>query len=232
MFQAWLVKIAKIAANSAPSTRPGASAIKNTTVTEMNPRIGTDCRISSSGMSSRSACLLLAASVAYVKVKRSDSTSAISMRSVVRAAYSGRFLGSSDIGSRCNSDNGWSRCRLASARNTSRPRINSTASTSQRVKKRPPTEIGTFSRMRLPDPLGVTRSMSQLRHEKRGPKAPFPAARLARSHNTGAPLFKHYCALYLRGNLNGAQAGASLRSCSIAESPSVDCCVSGGSAGA
>ena len=64
MFQAWLVKIAKIAANSAPSTRPGASARKNTMVIEMKPRIGTDCRISSSGMSSRSACLLLAASVA------------------------------------------------------------------------------------------------------------------------------------------------------------------------
>ena len=29
MFQAWLVKMAKIAANSAPSTLPGASAMKN-----------------------------------------------------------------------------------------------------------------------------------------------------------------------------------------------------------
>ena len=64
MFQAWLVKIAKIAANSAPSTRPGASAMKNTTVTEMKPRIGTDCRMSSSGMRSRSAVWFLAASVA------------------------------------------------------------------------------------------------------------------------------------------------------------------------
>ena len=64
MFQAWLVKIAKIAANSAPSTRPGASAMKNTTVTEMKPRIGTDCRMSSSGTSMRSARRLLAASVA------------------------------------------------------------------------------------------------------------------------------------------------------------------------
>ena len=64
MFQAWLVKIAKMAANSAPSTRPGASAMKNTTVTEIKPRIGTDCRMSSKGMSSFSARLLLAASVA------------------------------------------------------------------------------------------------------------------------------------------------------------------------
>ena len=64
MFQAWLVKMAKIAANSAPSTRPGASAMKNTTVIEMKPRIGTDWRMSSSGTSRRSACLFLAASVA------------------------------------------------------------------------------------------------------------------------------------------------------------------------
>ena len=64
MFQAWLVKIAKIAANSAPSTRPGASDMKNTTVTEMKPRIGTDCRMSSSGTSRTSARRLLAANVA------------------------------------------------------------------------------------------------------------------------------------------------------------------------
>ena len=64
MFQAWLVKIAKIAANSAPSTRPGASDMKNTTVTEMKPRIGTDCRMSRSGTSTSSARRLLAAQVA------------------------------------------------------------------------------------------------------------------------------------------------------------------------
>jgi hypothetical protein len=38
--------------------------MKNTTVTEMKPRIGTDCRISSSGTSRVSARRLLAASVA------------------------------------------------------------------------------------------------------------------------------------------------------------------------
>ena len=64
MFQAWLVKIAKIAANSAPSTRPGASDMKNTTVTEMKPRIGTDWRMSSSGTNSASARRFLAAAVA------------------------------------------------------------------------------------------------------------------------------------------------------------------------
>ena len=40
MFQAWLVKMANTAANSAPSTRPGASDMKNTTVTEMKPEDG------------------------------------------------------------------------------------------------------------------------------------------------------------------------------------------------
>ena len=64
MFQAWLVKMANTAASSAPSTRPGASDKKNTTVTEMKPRIGTDCRMSSSGSSTRSARRLFAASVA------------------------------------------------------------------------------------------------------------------------------------------------------------------------
>ncbi len=64
MFQAWLVKMAKIAANSAPSTRPGASDMKNTTVMEMKPRIGTDCRMSRIGTSSLPARSLLAAQVA------------------------------------------------------------------------------------------------------------------------------------------------------------------------
>lgn len=64
MFQAWLVKMAKTAASSAPSTFPGARDMKNTTVTEMKPRIGTDWRMSSSGISTRSARRLLAAQVA------------------------------------------------------------------------------------------------------------------------------------------------------------------------
>ncbi len=82
--------MAKIAANSAPSTRPGASDMKNTTVIEMKPRIGTDCRMSSMGTSSLPARSLLAAHVAYVRVNTSDTASAASMRNVVRAAYSGR----------------------------------------------------------------------------------------------------------------------------------------------
>src|SRR5271169_4771065 len=74
---------------------------------------------------------------------------AISMRSVVRAAYSGRLRGSSDVGWRCNSAIGSNRWRLASARNTSNTRINNTASKSHRLNRRvqPPTEMGTFTRM-------------------------------------------------------------------------------------
>ena len=54
MFQAWLVKMAKMQASSAPNIRPGERLKNQTTVTEMKPRIGTDCRISSNGTSKRS----------------------------------------------------------------------------------------------------------------------------------------------------------------------------------
>ncbi len=64
MFHAWLVKMAKIAASSAPSTRPGNSDMKNTTVKLRNPRIGTDCRMSSTGTRISAARRLLAAQVA------------------------------------------------------------------------------------------------------------------------------------------------------------------------
>ena len=42
MFQAWLVKIAKIAASSAPNVLPGKRPRKKVTVKERKPRIGTD----------------------------------------------------------------------------------------------------------------------------------------------------------------------------------------------
>ena len=63
MFQAWLVKIAKIAASSSPSTRPGNRRRKNTTVKLRKPRIGTDCSMSSSGISTSPARRLFAAAV-------------------------------------------------------------------------------------------------------------------------------------------------------------------------
>ena len=64
MFQAWLVKMAKIAASSAPSTWPGNRPMKNTTVKVRKPRIGTDCRMSSTGTRISPARRLFAAHVA------------------------------------------------------------------------------------------------------------------------------------------------------------------------
>ena len=86
MFQAWLVKIANTQASSAPNTWPGNRLRKNTTVKVRKPRIGTDCRMSSSGISTISARRLLAASVAYTNVKMIEQTMASSMRIVVRSA--------------------------------------------------------------------------------------------------------------------------------------------------
>jgi hypothetical protein len=64
MFQACEVKIAKIAAHSTPRSRPGKSAINPVTVIDRKPRIGTDCRISSTGIRIFSAVRLFAASAA------------------------------------------------------------------------------------------------------------------------------------------------------------------------
>ena len=64
MFQAWLVKMAKIAASSAPIVLPGKRPRKNVMVKDRKPRIGTDCRMSRMGISTISARRLLAASVA------------------------------------------------------------------------------------------------------------------------------------------------------------------------
>jgi hypothetical protein len=80
------VKIAKIAAHSRPSCDPGNRAMKAVTVTDRNPRIGTDCRMSSSGISTFSARRRRAAAVAYTKVKPTDRASAMNMRSSDRAA--------------------------------------------------------------------------------------------------------------------------------------------------
>jgi hypothetical protein len=64
MFQAWLVKMAKIAAHSTPRRLPGKSAMKPVTVIERKPRIGTDCSTSRIGISTFSACRLFAANAA------------------------------------------------------------------------------------------------------------------------------------------------------------------------
>src|ERR1700722_3406768 len=72
MFQAWLVKIAKMAASSAPMVLPGKRLRKKVTVKERKPRIGTDCRISSRATRILSARLLLAARGAKVKGKTGE----------------------------------------------------------------------------------------------------------------------------------------------------------------
>ena len=94
---------------------------------------------------------------------------AMSMRKVVRAAYSGRWRGSSDGGCFCSSASGSKRWRLASARNTNRPRTNTTARASQRLNKRvqPPTEIGTITRM-----LDVRLSRNDRKTRGRAPRWP------------------------------------------------------------
>src|ERR1051326_8705709 len=94
MFQAWLVKIAKMAASSSPSTWPGNKFMKKTTVNVRKPRIGTDWRMSSTGISMAPARALLAAAVPKVNVNRRDAANAANMRSVVRTAYSGKCQGS------------------------------------------------------------------------------------------------------------------------------------------
>jgi hypothetical protein len=76
--------------------------MKKLTVKVRKPSTGTDCKMSSAGMMISSARRLLAASVATVKVKTSDTTIAASMRSVVRSAYSGRCATSSETGA-CDS---------------------------------------------------------------------------------------------------------------------------------
>src|SRR5262249_22111382 len=71
-----------------------------------------------------------------------------SMRSVVRAAYSGRCVGSRDSGVIRSSAIGCSRLRLASAKKIRMPRTSRTARTSQRLSARVHcwTEMGGTSR--------------------------------------------------------------------------------------
>ena len=64
MFHAIAVKIAKMEANSRPSSDPGNKLMNAVTVTVRNPRTGTDCRMSSTGISTFSARGSRAAAVA------------------------------------------------------------------------------------------------------------------------------------------------------------------------
>ena len=64
IFHACDVKIAKIDAHSSPRIEPGNRAMKNVIVIVRKPRIGTDCKMSSSGIRTTRARRLLAAAVA------------------------------------------------------------------------------------------------------------------------------------------------------------------------
>ena len=59
--------------------------MKPVTVIERKPRIGIDCRMSSSGTITRSAARYLAATAANTQAKTSDAPSARNMRKVVRS---------------------------------------------------------------------------------------------------------------------------------------------------
>ena len=106
MFQAWAVKMAKIAAHSTPSSLVGKRPMKKVTVKVRNTSTGTDCRMSSAGTMTSSALRLLAAVVATTKVKISEAKMAANMRRVERRAYSGRRAGSSTTGLTCSAVTG------------------------------------------------------------------------------------------------------------------------------
>ena len=80
MFHACDVKIAKIEASSSPTSECGNSAMKNVTVIVRNPRIGTDWRMSKSGIKIFSARRDRAAAVPYTKVNTTERKSAMNMR--------------------------------------------------------------------------------------------------------------------------------------------------------
>jgi len=92
------VKIAKNGREFGPEHAPRPSDMKNTRVTEMKPRIGNRLQDVEYGTSSFSARALLAAQVGVGESEYQRQASAVNMRSVVRAAYTGRCEGSSDSG--------------------------------------------------------------------------------------------------------------------------------------
>ena len=84
MFQACDVKIAKIAAHSTPKRLPGNSRMNGATAIAWKPRMGIDCRMSSSGTSTFSAARYFEASTAKAQANASEKASAMNIRSVVR----------------------------------------------------------------------------------------------------------------------------------------------------
>jgi len=78
--------MAKMEAHSRPRIEPGNRAMKNVMVMVRNPRMGTDCRMSSTGINTFRARRLRAAAVAYTNVNTTERNSAMNMRSRLRAA--------------------------------------------------------------------------------------------------------------------------------------------------
>ena len=85
MFQAWEVKMAKMAAHSTPSRLPGNSAMKPVTVIERKPRMGMDWRMSRSGTRIFSATRYLTVSAANTQLKTMAAPRAMNMRREVRS---------------------------------------------------------------------------------------------------------------------------------------------------
>src|SRR3981081_1439668 len=84
MFHACDVKIAKIAAHSTPSRLPGNNAMNGAIAIAWKPRIGTDCRISSSGIITFSAALYFAAIAANTKLNSSAQANAVHKRKLAQ----------------------------------------------------------------------------------------------------------------------------------------------------
>jgi len=76
--------MAKIAAHSTPSRLPGNKAMNGAMAMAWNPRMGTDCRMSSIGIIAFSAVRYLAAMAAKTKLNNSEKASAVNMRRMVR----------------------------------------------------------------------------------------------------------------------------------------------------
>src|SRR5438105_537335 len=109
--------------------------------------MGMDWRMSSIGTRRAPARGLFAAHVAYVNVKTSDTTSAASIRSVVRSAYSGKAHGLSDSAPDFSVASGAARLRLSSPTMAIAPKTRMAARRSQRPASRPRALIETGGRI-------------------------------------------------------------------------------------
>src|ERR1700690_4462667 len=106
-----------------------------------------DWRMSRTGTRSEPARGLFAAHVAYVNVKKSDTTSAASIRRVVRSAYSGNAHGLSDKAFDFSVASGAARLRLSSPTMAMAPNTRMAARRSHRPARSPRALIETGGRL-------------------------------------------------------------------------------------